>query len=144
MSGGAAFVSSRAQEVANDDSDRVEDQDDVPSFVCEVTPGDEVASLLFDDTHNNCDTEGDATLIAAASWSANTVHGGRHHRDRSTVERTLYALQGQGTSAGARRGAITKRIRRCLSLRIQWLSLDRKRDGGLPALLHAPDICAHH
>ena len=51
MSGGAAFVSLRAQEVADDDSDRVEDQDDVPSFVCQVTPGDEVASLRFDDTH---------------------------------------------------------------------------------------------
>ena len=62
MSGGAAFVSLRAQEVADDDSDRVEDQDDVPSFVCQVTPGDEVASLRFDDTHNDSDAEGDAML----------------------------------------------------------------------------------
>jgi hypothetical protein len=34
MSGGAAFVSSSAQD---DDSDRGEDQDDVPSFVVAVT-----------------------------------------------------------------------------------------------------------
>jgi len=64
MSGGAAFVSSRAQEVADDDSDRGEDQDDVPSFVCQVTPGDEVASLRFDDTHNDGEAEGDATLMS--------------------------------------------------------------------------------
>ena len=57
MSGGAAFVSSCAQD---DDSDRGEDQEDVPSFVVPVTPGDEVASLRFDDTHNYGDAEGDS------------------------------------------------------------------------------------
>ena len=57
MSGGAAFVRSCAQD---DDSDRGEDQEDVPSFVVPVTPGDEVASLRFDDTHNYGDAEGDS------------------------------------------------------------------------------------
>jgi hypothetical protein len=50
-------VSSCAQD---DDSDRGEDQEDVPSFVVPVTPGDEVASLRFDDTHNYGDAEGDS------------------------------------------------------------------------------------
>jgi hypothetical protein len=54
-------VSSCAQD---DDSDRGEDQDDVPSFVVAVTPGDEVASLRFDDTHNDGDAEGDSTLMS--------------------------------------------------------------------------------
>ena len=36
----------------------------MPSFVCEVTPGDEVASLRFDDTHNDGEAEGDATLMS--------------------------------------------------------------------------------
>ena len=54
MSGDAAFVSSCAQD---DDSDRGEDQDYVPSFVVTVTAGDEVVSRRFDDTHNDGDSE---------------------------------------------------------------------------------------
>ncbi len=47
-------MSSCAQD---DDSDRGEDQDYVPSFVVTVTAGDEVVSRRFDDTHNDGDSE---------------------------------------------------------------------------------------
>ncbi len=70
MSGGAAGTSSRAQEAADDDSDRDEDQDDVPSFVCQVTPGQEVESLRFDDAHADDDAEGHASTVPRKPYSA--------------------------------------------------------------------------
>ena len=70
---GAAGTSSRAQEAADDDSDRDEDQDDVPSFVCQVTPGQEVESLRFDDAHDDDDAEGHASTVSRKPYSAQSL-----------------------------------------------------------------------
>jgi len=56
MSGGAAFVSSRAPEPWDDESDRDEDEDEQqPSFVLEVVAGPERKSLCLDDAADDCD-----------------------------------------------------------------------------------------
>ena len=60
----------------DDDSDRDEDQDDVPSFVCQVTPGQEVESLRFDDAHDDDDAEGHASTVSRKPYFAQIFNTG--------------------------------------------------------------------
>ena len=69
MSGGAEFVSSRAPEPWDDESDRDEDEDEQqPSFVLEVVAGPERGSLCLDDASDDCDADCDATPMSPTSF----------------------------------------------------------------------------
>ncbi len=130
MSGGVAFVSSCAQD---DDSDRGEDQDYVPSFVVTVTAGDEVVSRRFDDTHNNGDSEGDSMLMSQQPAGSRTPCMADDVTETERQWKQYIAhYKGQGTASvrdslcsmetcwGARRVAETGKIRRCLARPIPW------------------------
>jgi len=57
MSDGAAGTSSRAPEPGDDESDRDEDQDEQPSFVCDLLAGRVGGSLRLDDDADDDDAD---------------------------------------------------------------------------------------
>jgi hypothetical protein len=67
MSGGVAGTSSRASEPGDDESDRDEDQDEQPSFVCDLLAGRVGGSLRLDD-----DVDGEVAQLPDATPMSQT------------------------------------------------------------------------
>jgi len=103
--------------VQDDDSDRDEDQDNVSSFVVAVTPGDEVATFRFDNTHVDSDVEGDSTLMSLKPACSRTpcmtddITETEQQWRQYITRLTLF----RGDLLGARRVDGTGNIRRCLA-----------------------------